>query len=82
MNKTLCQVGDLQREFSVPTSINYLVACREIAVVVSEHRSLATAEAAKVRKQPHWVQKIYESRRLLTLYVYARTGANTFEITE
>lgn len=77
---TLCQIGDLHREISVTDGINFVVACREKSVVVSEHRKLAAAEATKARKQPHWVQKIYDDRRLLALYIYRRTSANTFEM--
>ena len=82
MKKTLCQIGDLHREFSVADNIDYLVVCRELCVIVSEHRKIAAAWAAKARKQPHWVQKIYNEQRLLTLYVYRRIGVNTFEIIE
>ena len=79
-NTTLCRIGDLHREIAVSERADYLVACRELSVVVSEHRSIATAEAAKVRKQPHWVEKVYDARRPLTLYVYRRSSATTFEM--
>jgi hypothetical protein len=80
MKQSPCQIGDLHKEIKVSNRANYLVACRELSVVVSEHVKYAGALAAMVRKQPHWVQKIYDDTRLLTLYVYRRTGANTFEM--
>jgi hypothetical protein len=82
MKNSVCQIGDLDRKTNIKVSCNYIVACREAGCVLSEHKSERAAFASKARKQPYWVQKIYDDTRLMRLYVYRRTGADSFEMIE